>query len=137
MGVALIGEVLYERTKRLGIQAIGGLEIGAIPLATAAVYAYQNHGKTLEGFVVRNQAKKHGTKKIVEGNLQPGWKLAIVDDVATKGGSIMRAVDAVRRAECEPVLITVLVDGLEGAKDLFASEGISFEPIFTINDFKI
>ena len=135
-GAALIGEVLYERTKDLGIQAIGGLEVGAIPLTTAAVYTYQRHGQPMEGFFVRNEAKKHGTKKILEGILQAGSKVAIVDDVATKGDSIMRAVRAVRHAECEPVLITVLVDRLEGARELFAQEGVPFLQIFTIEHFK-
>ena len=68
--------------------------------------------------------------------MQPGSKVVIVDDVATKGGSIMKAVKAVRIAECTPVLITVLVDRLEGAADLFAKEGIPFQPIFTIDHFR-
>lgn len=134
-GAALIGEVLYERTKDLDIQGIGGLEIGAIPLTTAAVYAYHSHGRSMEGFFVRNEAKQHGTKKLIEGNLRAGSQVAVVDDVATKGGAILRAVEAVRRAECVPVLITVLVDRLEGAKELFAREGLPFRPVFTINDF--
>src|SRR5262249_49331772 len=65
----LIGEVLYEHTKDLNIRAIGGMEVGAVPLATAAVIAYDLHGKPMEGFWVRNQIKTHGTQKLVEGNL--------------------------------------------------------------------
>src|SRR4051794_20036616 len=64
-GAALIGEALYEKTKDLNIAALGGLEVGAIPLATAAVYAYHQNGKTMEGFFVRNEVKKHGTRKLV------------------------------------------------------------------------
>jgi orotate phosphoribosyltransferase len=135
-GASLIGEILYERTKDLDVQAVGGLEIGAVPLTTAAVYAYHRHGQPMEGFFVRNEAKKHGTMKLVEGNLRPGSRVAIVDDVATKGGSIMRAVDAVRRAECQPVRIIVLVDRRQGAAELFAREGISFDPVFTIDHFR-
>ena len=96
VGASLIGEVLYEKTKDLNIQAIGGLEVGAIPLTTAAVYTYQRHKRRMDGFFVRNEAKKHGTRKIIEGCMQPGSKVVIVDDVATKGGSIMKAVKAVR-----------------------------------------
>jgi orotate phosphoribosyltransferase len=136
VGSHLIGEVLYERTKDLGVQGIGGLEIGAVPLTTAAVYAYQVHGQPMEGFFVRSEAKKHGTRKLFEGKLSPGSKVVIVDDVATKGGSIMKAVEAVRNRECNPVGIIVLVDRREGAAELFAQEGIPFEPIFTIDDFK-
>lgn len=134
--LSLIGEMLYERTKDLGIQGIGGLEIGAIPLTTAAVYAYDAHGQRMEGFFVRNKAKDHGTKKLIEGRLVPGSKVAIVDDVATKGGSIMKAIAEVRRAECEPVAIIVLVDRQEGAAALFEKEGVPFKPLFTIQQFK-
>lgn len=137
VGASLIGEVLYQRTKDLDIQGIGGLEIGAVPLASAAVYTYGKHSQTMEGFFVRNEAKKHGTRKIIEGNLRPGSKVVIVDDVATKGGSIMRAVEAVRRAECQPILIVVLVDRQEGAGERFAQEGIPFQPVFTIDQFRL
>ena len=89
--VPLIGEILYERTKGLEIEAIGGLEVGAVPLTTAAVYSYQLHGRKMEGFWVRDKAKTHGTKKLIEGGLRAGARVAIVDDVFTKGGSAMRA----------------------------------------------
>src|SRR6266436_458611 len=64
--VPLIGEVLYERTKDAGIDAIGGLEVGAVPLTTAAVFSYHLHGGHIEGFWVRDEAKKHGTGKLIE-----------------------------------------------------------------------
>ncbi len=88
----LIGEVLYEHTKDLAIDAIGGLEVGAVPLATAAVIGYHNHGRTMEGFWVRDKVKDHGTKKTVEGNLKPGSRVVIVDDVITRGNSAYKAV---------------------------------------------
>ena len=136
VGTALIGKALFEKTKDLPIQAIGGLEVGAIPLTTAVVMVYHQNQRAMDGFFVRNEAKKHGTKKIIEGRLEPGSQVVIVDDVATKGGSIMQAVDAVRRAECKPVLITVLVDRRDGAAELFAKQGIPFQPLFTIEQFK-
>lgn len=135
-GASLIGEAIYQATKDLEFNAIGGLEIGAVPITTAAVYAYQQHGEPKEGFFVRNQPKSHGTKKIIEGKLSSGNKVVIVDDVATKGGSIMKAVEAVRKAECTPVAIVVLVDRQEGASELFAKQGIPFHPLFTIADFQ-
>src|SRR5262245_36648705 len=66
----LIGEVLYERTKDLQIDAIGGLEVGAVPLTTAAVISYHQHGREMEGFWVRDSVKDHGTKKRIEGGLK-------------------------------------------------------------------
>ena len=68
----LIGEVLYERTRDVPLDALGGLEIGAVPLTTAAVISYHLHGRTMEGFWVRDKAKSHGTRKVVEGNVKPG-----------------------------------------------------------------
>src|SRR5258708_511740 len=83
----LIGEVLYEHTRDLSIDAIGGLEVGAVPLTTAAVISYHLHGRKMEGFWVRDKVKAHGTQKLVEGNLPRGSRVVIVDDVITKGSS--------------------------------------------------
>ena len=137
-GAALIGEVLYERTKDLGIDAIGGLEVGAVPLVTAAVISYHRHGQALEGFWVRDKAKGHGTKKLVEGGLQPGMRVAIVDDVFTKGSSALKAAEAAREMGCIVVLVLALVDRLAGAKERFLAEGIeTYEAVFTIRDLGV
>jgi orotate phosphoribosyltransferase len=134
----LIGEVLYERTKDVPCDAIGGLEVGAVPLTTAAVISYHLHGRTMEGFWVRDKAKVHGTRKLIEGNLRRGSRVVIVDDVITQGGSSAKAVREVREWGCEVVLVLALVDRLQGAKALFQAEGISnFQSIFTIRDFGV
>lgn len=134
----LIGEVLYERTKDLPIDALGGLEIGAVPLTTAAVISYHQHGRTMEGFWVRDKAKSHGTRKVVEGNLKPGARVAIVDDVITTGGSSIKAIKEVREMGCEVVLVLALVDRLQGAAKSFQEEGIvNYQAIFTIRDFGV
>ncbi len=136
--VPLIGEVLYERTKGLNIDAIGGLEVGAIPLTTAAVFSYALHGQKMEGFWVRARLKDHGTQKLIEGNLQPGSRVAVVDDVFTKGNSAAKAVEEVRKIGCEVVAVLALVDRLQGAEDLFRELGISnYQPVFTIRDFGV
>src|SRR5262249_25444724 len=70
--VALLGDVLWEMTQDLDVQAIGGLEVGAIPMATAAVLRYHEEGRSLEGFFVRKQAKAHGSQERVEGVLEKG-----------------------------------------------------------------
>jgi len=135
-GTYLIGKAVYEKIKDLDVQAIGGLEVGAIPLTAAVVQTYHLNQRSIEGFFVRNEQKKHGTKKLIEGHIKPGSKVVIVDDVATKGGSILKAVAAVRAAECTPVLIVVLVDRQQGAAEVFAKEAIPFAPLFTIGDVK-
>jgi orotate phosphoribosyltransferase len=134
----LIGEVLYERTQDLALDAIGGLEVGAVPLTAAAVIAYDLHGRSMEGFWVRDEVKRHGTQKLVEGNLKPGSRVAILDDVITKGGSSVKALEAVRDLGCEVVLVTALVDRLAGAAELFREKGVAnYRPVFTIRDLGV
>lgn len=139
LGAYLIGEVLYERTRSLGIAAIGGLEVGAVPLTTAAVISYHQHGQTMEGFWVRDKAKGHGTRKLVEGNLAQGSRVVLVDDVVTKGGSVARAAEEVRKFNCEIVQVIAIVDRCQGAAKMLADEyGLKdYKPVFTIRDFGI
>jgi orotate phosphoribosyltransferase len=114
------------------------LEVGAVPLTTATVISYHAHGRSMEGFWVRDQAKAHGTRKLVEGGLKKGAKVVIVDDVITKGTSAVKAVDAVREWGCEVVLVLALVDRLEGAAELFREKGIDhYESVLTIRDFGV
>ena len=134
----LIGEVLYERTKDLAIDAIGGLEVGAVPLTTAAVISYDLHGRKMEGFWVRDKIKDHGTQKFIEGALEPGWRVAIVDDVVTRGSSAIKAIKQVKAFGCEVVAVLTLVDRMCGAEDLFRENGIEdYRPIFTIHDLGV
>jgi orotate phosphoribosyltransferase len=134
--VWLLGDVLWELTKDLNIQAIGGLEIGAIPMATAAVLHYHMHGRDLEGFFVRKQAKEHGSQQRVEGVVQPGFRVAVIDDVFTQGNSVLQAIAEVERAGAEVVAVSCIVDRLEGAREKLAGR-YTYLPIFTIRDFGI
>src|SRR5262249_4825398 len=137
-GAHLIGEVLYERTTGLSIDAIGGLEAGAIPLTTAAVISYHRHGRQMEGFWVRDRVKSHGTKKVIEGSLKPGSRVAIVEDVVTRGGSAIKAVDEVRKIGCHVEVVLALVDRLRGARELFREKDIEkYWPVFTVADLGI
>ncbi len=134
----LIGEVLYEHTRNLDIQAIGGLEVGAVPLTTAAVISYHQHGRKIEGFWVRDKVKAHGTQKRLEGKLQAGWRVAILDDVTTEGKSALKAFQEAKAAGCEVAVVLALVDRLQGAKQLFVNEGFTnFQSVFTIRDFGV
>jgi orotate phosphoribosyltransferase len=135
----LIGEVLYERTEALGIDAIGGMEVGAVPLATAAVIAYDLHGRRMEGFWVRDKVKDHGTTKLIEGAaFPPGARVVVLDDVITKGSSALKAVEAVRAAGCEVVQVLALVDRLEGGEERLRSAGVKdYRAVFTIRDFGV
>ena len=137
-GAHLIGEVIYERTKDLKIDAIGGMAVGAVPLTTAAVISYHLHGHAMEGFWVRDKMKEHGTQKLIEGNLKPGMHVAVVEDVSTKGSSAMKAVEAVKKTGCEVAVVLAIVDRLRGAEQLFRENGIAnYQSVFTIRDLAI
>jgi orotate phosphoribosyltransferase len=137
-GAHLIGEVLYEHSKDFELDAMGGPEVGAVPLTTAAVISYHLHGRSMEGFWVRNQVKGHGTQKLIEGKIQQGWRVAILDDVVTRGSSVVRAIQEVQRAGAEVVLVLCLVDRLCGAQQLIREQGrVNYRPVFTIRDFGV
>ncbi len=134
--VALLGEAIWEQTHDLEAQAIGGLEVGALPLTTAAVLAYHRQGRAMEGFFVRKQAKAHGSQERLEGVLQPGWRVIIVDDVLTTGGSAQQAITEVERFGAQVLAVVCIVDRLQGARELFSSRYL-YRPLFTIRDFGI
>lgn len=131
----LLGDQLFQLTKDLNIQAIGGLEIGAIPMATAAAVRYQQEGRPIEAFFVRKQAKEHGSQERVEGVVQPGWRVAVIDDVLTTGGSVLQAIQEVEKIGAQVVLVTCIVDRLEGAKEKLAK--YTYRPLYTIRDLGI
>src|SRR5580765_4294600 len=118
--VALLGELLWDATENLDIQAMGGLEVGAIPMAAAAAMRYHQEGRNLEGFFVRKEAKSHGSKERIEGVLQPGVRVAMVDDVLTTGGSVLQAIEEVEKRGAVVKAVICIVDRLEGARELLA-----------------
>jgi orotate phosphoribosyltransferase len=137
-GAFLIGQVLFERTKDLDIDAIGGMEVGAVPLTAAVTIQYHLHGRVMEGFWVRDKTKTHGTRKLIEGGgIRPGSRVVVLDDVITTGGSAIKAVETVQEAGCEVIEVLALVDRLQGAATAFQQLGINYQSIFTIKDFGV
>jgi len=112
--VALLGELLFDLTKDLDVQAVGGLEVGAIPIAAAVALRYHQAGRPMEGFFVRKQAKGHGSQERVEGVLKPGDRVLVVEDVMTTGESVLQAIQEVEKAGATVVAVSCLVDRLEG-----------------------
>jgi orotate phosphoribosyltransferase len=138
-GAALIGAgVLDLLLKEVAIDAIGGLSLGADPIvgATLAQAAGAGLGH-LTGFLVRKEVKGHGTGKLVEGPLEPGSKVAIVDDVATTGASSLQAVQAVQAMGCKVIVVIAVLDRLEGAAAAFAARGLPFHALLTIRDLGV
>ena len=133
--ISLLGELLYETTNDLDFQAIGGLEVGAIPMAAAALTAFHRHGRSLEGFFVRKEVKGHGSKDRVEGQVNRGDKVVVIDDVLTTGGSVIQAIEAVEALGATVVRVVCICDRLQGAKEALVR--YDFRPLFTIGDFGI
>jgi orotate phosphoribosyltransferase len=133
--ITLLGDLLYDATKDLDFQAIGGLEVGAIPMAAAALTAFHRNGRHLEGFFVRKQAKEHGSKDRLEGQVKAGDRVVVIDDVLTTGGSVIQAIDAVEALGAAVVRVVCICDRLQGAREALAK--YDFRPLFTVRDFAI
>jgi orotate phosphoribosyltransferase len=134
---ALIGQLLYDMTRDLKLDAIGGPEVGAIPMATAAVIEYHRHGQPMEGFFVRKDVKTHGTQKRIEGLFRSGFRVAIVEDVMTTGGSLLQAVETVQQAGGIVEVVICVVDRLQGGRQNVEARGLRFESMCTIRDLGI
>lgn len=115
--------------------AVGGLAIGADPITAAIIVHAGLREKHLLGFMVRKEAKQHGTGKLVEGPVQPGMKCVIVEDVITSGGSALQAANAARDFGLEVVGVIGVIDRLEGGEAVFQAAGIPLTSLLTINDF--
>jgi len=138
-GARLIGQgVLGMLAAHRDVVAIGGLTMGADPIVGAALAMASEAGRgELRGFLVRKQAKGHGTGNLVEGPLEPGSTVAVVDDVITTGGSSFQAVDAVEALGCKVAIVIAVLDRLEGAVDGFAARRLPFRSLLTIRDLGV
>lgn len=132
----LAGQALFERIQGVQVEAVGGLLIGAYPVAIALSDAAWRKGVDLRVFVIRKEPKGHGLKKYVEGDVQPGARVVIVDDVITSGASTVQAIEKSRDAELLVVKVLALVDREEaGGREAIEQLGVPFESLFTLSDF--
>jgi len=123
-GAKLIAKIILEKIKGLKVEAIGGLTLGADPI-TSSVVALSD----IPGFIVRKKAKEHGTGQKIEGLIDKGWHVVIVEDVATTGGSALQAIEAVEAIGAKVVKVISVVDREEGGAD--ALKNHNFDPILT------
>lgn len=137
-GARLIGEVLYDLIAPTGAEAVGGLAMGATFLATAVALTSDLRGKPIYGFTVREKTKGHGTQQSIEASwhpdgrplIGPGRKVALVDDVITQGGSVLKAIDAVLAQGAEIVGVYAVVDRNAGGGEKLAERGLSYRYVF-------
>lgn len=118
-------------------QAIGGMAIGADPISAATITLAGQQGLDLRGFIVRKEAKGHGTGRQVEGPVEPGMSAVIVEDVVTSGGSALKAVDAVREFGLEVHRILAVVDRLEGGREAIEAAGLQLDTLVTVQDLGV
>jgi orotate phosphoribosyltransferase len=135
-GVAapLVGEVMTDLVADLEFDAVGGLTLGADPVAVAMLHHAAHHGGRLDAFVVRKESKAHGLQRRIEGTEVAGRKVLVVEDTSTTGGSVMTAVEAVREAGAEVVAVAVIVDRNTGAKELIEAAGVPYRYAVGLDD---
>ena len=129
-GIVLVADVALSLLPD-DVVAIGGLTMGADPVAFGIAAVAATRGRSLRSFSVRKEAKDHGITGRIAGALQPGDKVAIVEDTVTRGTSIFDAVTAVREFGATPVFITVIVDRGGTCADMASDAGIAYEPMLT------
>jgi orotate phosphoribosyltransferase len=116
-GMYLAGHLLFNEIKDSKVSGVGGLTFGADPLAVAAAFASEINAQPINAFSIRKTKKDHGIIRWIEGEIQPGQRVAIIDDVATTGGSTIKAIERARSEGLEVVKSVILVDRQEGGLD--------------------
>lgn len=135
----LIGHVMLDMLEESGygpadIDAVGGLTMGADPVATALLHAAASRGLNLDAFVVRKETKAHGLQRMVEGPEVSGRRVVAVEDTSTTGGSALTAVNSLREAGAEVVAVAVIVDRDTGARERIAEAGLPYLAALSLTD---
>ncbi|MBH5336161.1 orotate phosphoribosyltransferase [Streptomyces pactum] len=128
----LVGQVMLDATADLEYDAVGGLTLGADPVATAMLHAAAARGRKLDAYVVRKAQKTHGMQRRIEGPDIAGRRVLVVEDTSTTGGSPLTAVEAAREAGAEVVAVATIVD--RGAAGAIAEAGLPYVTAYTLGD---
>jgi orotate phosphoribosyltransferase len=138
-GQHLIGNLLYEKIKELGLRpkGAGGLTMGADPVATALAYSSYLKGDPIEAFVIRKEPKAHGRGLQIEGDVKEGDDVVILDDVLTTGGSLIKAIDIAKEAGLNILAVVVVLDRCEqDGKENVEKLGYPVHSLLTVKDFE-
>ncbi|MBI4379554.1 MAG: orotate phosphoribosyltransferase, partial [Nitrospinae bacterium] len=134
-GTFLTARLFLDMLKDTRVDAVGGLTLGADPIAASMAAISYVEDNPIKAFIVRKTPKKHGMQRYIEGpNLDSSSRVAIVDDVVTTGGSILKAIEVVEKQGCKVVKVLAIVDRLEGARENLAEKGYRLVSLFTRND---
>jgi orotate phosphoribosyltransferase len=130
----LVGDVMLDLVGDLPVEAVGGLTLGADPVATAMLHAAARRGRRLDAFVVRKQGKAHGLQRRIEGPDVAGRRVLAVEDTSTTGQSVLTAVEALREAGADVVAVAVIVDRDTGARQAIEAEGLRYYAAYGVNE---
>ncbi|EHR63844.1 orotate phosphoribosyltransferase [Saccharomonospora cyanea] len=130
----LIGRLLRQLTADWDFVAVGGLTLGADPVATAMLHSAASDGVVLDAFVVRKSLKEHGMQRRIEGMEVAGQRVLAVEDTSTTGGSVLTAVDALREAGATVVGVATVVDRATGAKEAIEARGLPYRYLLDLDD---
>jgi orotate phosphoribosyltransferase len=133
----LIGRVMRELTAGWEYDAVGGLTLGADPVAASMLHAAAGQGRVLDAFVVRKAEKEHGLQRRIEGPDVKGRRVLAVEDTSTTGGSVLTAVAALRQAGADVVGVAVVVDRATGARERVESEGLEYLYAYGLDDLEL
>ncbi len=133
-GKYLIGNIIFNMLQDLDVNAVGGLTMGADPVACPVSLISFLNNSNIASFSIRKERKEHGMKKMVEGDVKEGDRVVIVDDVITTGGSTIKAIEAVRAEGLEVVKVIALVDRQEGGRQEILKHVSDVEPVCTKSD---
>lgn len=136
-GLQQVSEGLLDLLSDVEFDGFGGMSIGADPIVGGVLTAAAIRGRSMSGFLVRKEAKGHGTKRYIEGPVQPGSSVVIVDDVVTTGGSALEAADRAIEFGCKVLGIVGVIDRMEGGAKNILDRGFFFRSLLSISDFGI
>jgi orotate phosphoribosyltransferase len=137
-GLYLLSIVMLSRISDLPVDAVGGMSIGADPIAGAIAALAAQQGRELSAFIVRKEPKQRGTRRQVEGPLPQGARVVVLEDVITTGGSSLAAIEALRReADAHILCVLAMVDRLQGAAENLGAHGYELRSLFTVRDLGI
>ena len=134
-GAFLIGRLFFDWIKGMPVDAVGGMTLGADPIATAISLISFIQNRPIPAFIVRKAPKGHGSLQQIEGTLGEDSQVVIVEDVVTSGGSTLQTIDVLKKAGHRPLAVMAIIDRQEGGAEKIAEEGIRFESLYTLQDF--
>lgn len=131
----LVGSVMLDNVADLEFDAVGGLTLGADPVAAAMMHAAHRRGQNLDSFVVRKSGKAHGLQRRIEGPDVRGRRVLALEDTSTTGGSVMTAVEALREEGAEVVAVALILD--RGARGAVTAQGLEYRSVFGVSDLEV